>query len=321
MTSVYTALMPPRPPMYLFTGPAELLLRRAATRLIDDLRTEVPVEVIDVRAAELRERGLPDLRTGSLFGDRRVVLIRDAQELPAELAAALVAELDGPQPDAVVVLLATGTGRIKKLAKAIKEADGRVDIAPPREWEEGRWEALVRDEFSQHHRTASSGAVRAILDHAGLDVPQIAEKVAQVVAATRDGRIEEADVEGAVVGHGSRGSFAVADAMCERQPAKALELLRGVLETGSDPIMILGALVYRVRSVVAVAGRVDPAEAGLRISRGQLRHLHGAARNFGPGELTRAMRMLADADVELKSGELPPDLVIERAVAQIATRA
>jgi DNA polymerase-3 subunit delta len=307
--------------MYLFTGSEELLLRRAAARLLDDLGAEGPVELVDVRATELREQGLPDLRTGSLFGDRRVVLIRDAHELPADIAAGLVAELDAPPPEAVVILLATGTGRIVKLARQIKAAGGRIDVAPPRDWEERKWENLVREEFAQHRRRAAPGAVAAILNHAGLDVAQIAEKVSQAVAATRDGPISEADVERSVVGHGSRGSFAVADAMCERQPAKALELLRGVLETGSDPIMVLGALVYRLRSILAVAGKVDAKEVGLRISGGQVRHLQAARRNFGPGELTRAMRTLADADVLLKSGDVPPELVIERAVVQVATRA
>lgn len=307
--------------MYLLTGSEELLLRRAATRLIDELRAEGPVEVVDVRAVELREQGLPDLRTGSLFGDRRALMIRDAQELSADAAAALTAELDGPPPEAVVILLASGTGRIMKLARAVKAAGGRIDLAPPREWEDRKWENLVREEFGQHKRRAAPEAVAAILAHAGLDVSQIAEKVSQTVAAAGDGLVTEADVERAVVGHGSRGSFAVADAMCEREPARALELLRGVLETGSDPIMVLGALVYRVRSILAVAGRIDPKEVGLRISGGQKRHLQGARRNFGPGELTSAMRTLADADVLLKSGDVPPELVIERAVVQIATRA
>lgn len=307
--------------MYLFTGSEELLLRRAATRLLNELRAEGPLEVVDVRAVELREQGLPDLRTGSLFGDRRAVLIRDAQELPADLAGSLAAELDSQPLEAIVILLATGTGRIVRLARQIKAAGGRIDVAPPRDWEDRKWENLVREEFGQHKRRAAPEAVAAILNHAGLNVAQIAEKVSQVVAAARDGPIGEADVERAVVGHGSRGSFAVADAMCERQPARALELLRGVLETGSDPIMVLGALVYRIRSILAVAGKVDPKDVGLRISGGQARHLQAARRNFGPGELTRAMRTLADADVLLKSGDVPPELVIERAVVQVATRA
>jgi len=307
--------------MYLFTGSEELLLRRAAERLLDELRAEGPVEVVDLRAGDLREQGLPDLRTGSLFGDRRAVLVRDAQELPGEVAARLVGELEQAPPEAMVILLASGTGRIMKLAKRIKAAGGRVDVAPPRDWEDRKWAALVRDEFAQHKRKATPGAVDAIVNHAGLDVAQIAEKVSQVVAAVSQGVIDDRDVERAVVGHGSRGSFAVADAMCAREPARALELLRGVLESGNDPIMVLGALVYRIRSIVAVAGRLDAKEVGLRISGGQARHLQTARRNFGPGELTRAMRTLADADVEMKSGELPGELVIERAVAQIATRA
>ncbi|HEX6254325.1 MAG TPA: DNA polymerase III subunit delta [Euzebyales bacterium] len=309
------------PPMYLFTGSEELLVRRAAARLIDQMRSDAPVEVIDVRAGELREWGMPDLRTGSLFGDRRAVLIRDAQELPADMAASLVSELDGPPPEATVILMASGTGRIMKLARAIKAAGGRVDVSPPRDWEDRKWAQLVRDEFAQHERKATNDAVTALLGHAGLDVGQIAEKVSQVVAAADPGTIGEAEVERAVVGHGSRGSFAVADAMCSREPARALELLRGVLEAGNDPIMVLGALVYRVRSILAVAGKVDPKRVGLRISGGQARHLRAARGNFGPGELTRAMRTLADADVLLKSGDVPPQLVIERAVVDVATPA
>ena len=248
------------------------------------------------------------------------MLIREAQEVPADVATGLIGELDGPPIEAVIVLLASGTGRIVKLAKRIDSLGGRIDVAPPREWEDRKWAALVREEFAQHQRRASATAVEAILAHAGLDVSQIAEKVSQVVAAVPHGAIDDGDVERTVVGHGSRGSFAVADAMCARQPARALELLRGVLESGSDPVMILGALVYRVRSIIAVAGKVDPKAAGLRISAGQARRLRAVRANFGPGELTLALRMLADADVQLKSGELPGEFVIERTVVQIATQ-
>jgi DNA polymerase III delta subunit len=66
---------------------------------------------------------------------------------------------------------------------------------------------------------------------------------------------------------------------------------------------------------------MDPKAAGLTVSAGQLRHLERARRNFGAGELTAAYRTLADADVALKGGELPPRLVIERAVVEVATQA
>ncbi|MDP8969420.1 MAG: DNA polymerase III subunit delta, partial [Actinomycetota bacterium] len=119
---------------------------------------------------------------------------------------------------------------------------------------------------------------------------------------------------------GSRGSFAVADALCDRRPAEALRLLRGVLEAGHDPVMVLGALAYRLRCIVAVAGGVDPSSVGLNLSAAQARRLQTVRRSFGPGQVTRAYRALADADLAIKSGDLPPAFVLERAVAAIATR-
>jgi DNA polymerase-3 subunit delta len=307
--------------MHLLVGPSELLLRRAAADLVVELEAEGDTEVTDLRAGDLKESGLPDLRTGSLFGARRALILRDAQELPAEASAALLAELEGEPPDATVILLATGTQRIMKLAKRIKELGGRVDIAPPREWEERQWQLHVAEELRRHGRSADRDAIQALLDHAGLDVGAIAEKVAQVAATAPPGAIGTAQVEAVVVGHGNRGSFAVADAMCARRPDEALTLLRGVLEGGDDPVMVLGALAYRLRSIVAVAGRIEPKSIGLGLSPGQARRLEGVRRNFGPGELTRAYRTLAAADLEIKSGDTPPQLVVERAVLDIATPA
>ncbi|MDQ3529785.1 MAG: hypothetical protein M3425_07515 [Actinomycetota bacterium] len=309
------------PSFRLLVGPEELLLRRAAERLLDELRGDGELDVTDLRAADLREGQLPDLRTGSLFGTPRAVLLRDAQELPAEAASVLLAEMDGAPPDATVVLLATGTGRIQRLAKRIKDLGGRTDVLPPREWDERGWARLVIDEFRRHKRTADQGAVAAILGHAGTDVSGIVEKVAQVAATAAAGQVSGAQVNAVVVGRGSRGSFAVADAMCDRNPTQALELLRGVLESGDDPVMVLGALAYRLRSIVAVAGGLDGKAVGLSISAGQVRRLRAVRRNFGPGELTGAYAELAAADAEIKGGELPASLIIERAVVAVATRA
>lgn len=223
--------------------------------------------------------------------------------------------------ETVVVLLATRTGRLGGLAKRLQQLGGRIDVSPPRPWEEARWGRLVADEFGHHQRVVDRAAVTALLRHAGTDVPAIAEKVAQVAATAPPGRVTAEHVERVVVGHGSKGSFAVADAMCDRQPARALELLRGVLEDGDDPVLALGALAYRLRSIVAVAGGIEPKEVGLNVSAGQARRLRAVRANFGPGELTEAYRTLAWADREIKGGQLPPALVVERAAAAIAAPA
>lgn len=306
-------------PAYLVAGADETLAHREASRILEELRAEASdLDVEDLRAEDIREHGLPDLRTASLFGGARAVLVRDAHELPSELTHALAAELEGTPPDATLVLVARSTQRIQRLAKAVAAVGERIDVKPPADYDEKSWRALVADELRRHGRSASPAAVEALLDAAGRDVGTIAEKVGQVVARVTTGEITEEHVAEVTVGRGSHGAFAVADAMCDRDPATALARLRGVLESGVEPVLVLGALSYRVRAVVAVAAGVD-ADVGLRMSPGLRNRHHGLRRNFGPGELTRAYEVLAEADYALKTGGGEPEAILERAVVDIAT--
>ena len=311
------------PAAYLVTGPEELLVRREAERVIAELTAAAggEIDLTDVRAADVAEHGLPDLQTGSLFGAPRVVRIRDAEELGAEAQEGLRRLLDGPAPEGTLVLTASGTGRIRSLADRIGKLGGRVDAKPPPDWDAGAWQRLAASELARHERDPDADAVQSLLDHAGYDAAALAEKAAQVAAAAPPGRITAAQVDDLVVGHGSRGAFAVADAMCEGDAAGAVRLLRGVLEGGNDPVMVLGALAYRIRAIVAVAGRVATKEqSGLGISSGQAGHLQRARRGFGPGQLTHAYRHLADADAAIKGSDLPPAAVLEQTVVAIASR-
>lgn len=312
----------PTPPMHLVTAPVDLLAMRAVERLLDELRTKEGsrLEVESVDAADLAEGRMPDLRTPSLFGGARALVVRNAHRLPKAVARALRAELGGSPPDTHVILVASSVKPIQALAKAIAQTGGRIDVAPPREYEVHAWQQLVSDELARHGRTADKAARAALLAHAGLDVDLIAEKVAQVCAGVPpDREITATAVEELVVGHGSRGSFAVADAMCARDPAKALALLRGCYEAGDHPIMVLGALAYRVRSLIAVATGVEPRSVGLNVSSRQTAHLRSLREGFGPGELTQALSHLAAADLEIKNGDLSPEFAVERAVLGVAT--
>ncbi len=308
----------PPPKIRLITGPDELLVaRKAEEMLAAERQAQGELEVTDVRARELGEEGLPDIRTPSLFGAPKAVVIRDAHQLPATHADELRAALDGPV-EALVLLLAEPSERIKRLAAAIKAWGGRTDVAPPRDFEDAEWRALIKKEVERHGRTADAEAIDALFQRAGTEPSAIAEKVAQVAAGAPAGRLNAAQVRELTEGQGNRGAFAVVDAVANRNPEEALRLLRGALAAGEEAFGILGALAHRLRAIVAVAAGIDPKAIDLRISPGQAGFLKGKRRNFAPGELTRAMRILADADAEMKGGDLPPELVLERAVLAIA---
>lgn len=312
-----------RPPAYLFTGPEHLLVRRAADQLLAELKADAggELDVTEVRGSDLGEDNLPDLRTASLFAVPRAYVVRDAQLLPKAAAKALQGEIAARTAEATIVLLASGTKQILTLAKVVKEAGGRIDVAPPKEWEDKAWRRLVVDEFRRHDRVPAEDAIDAVLDAAGLRVDGIAEKVAQAVTVSTKGQpVTRAMVEQVVVGHGSRGAFAVADAMCAREPAEALALLRGCLDAGDHPVMVLGALTFKMRQLIAVAAGIDGKAVGVNVPGPQVRRLQQLRSRYGPGELTAAMQHLAACDLEIKSGDLDPAIAIERAVLGVASR-
>jgi DNA polymerase III subunit delta len=304
-------------PVYLVTGDDELLVRRAAERLLAELHAAV--DDLDVHHVEVGSVDrLPDLRTASLFGGTRCVVLRDASGLTGDLAKDVEAYLADPAPDVILVLVARGVGRIRSIAARAAEVGERIEVKQPAPWDTDRWHDLVRSELARADRQADPPAVVAILDRAGTDPGTIAARCAQVAAATAPGaRVSVADVERVVEGHGNRGGFVVADAIAERNPREALTAVRGALEAGEEPLALLGAIAFRLRQLLQVRGGADAKTSGM--SGGQYRRLQHIVRGFGPGELAWCHDRLAQADLDLKSSDLPPDLVLEVAVAELAT--
>jgi DNA polymerase-3 subunit delta len=302
-------------PVHLLTGDDDLLLQRATERLLSELTSadaELSVETHD--ASELD--ALPELRTQSLFGGRVCVVVRGVQDVRADLKGELEDYLERPDEEAVVVLVSRGTGKVQKIARLAKQHGEVTKVDTPPDWKTAEWQSIVTGEFRRAGRKASAEAVAAILDHAGLDPSVIAVRVAQVAAATQGDAVAVDDVERVVEGHGRRSGFALADAVAERDAARAITLLRGSLEAGEAPLALLGAITFRFRQLQQARGGAD-----VKGSPGQVKRLLGIARrNFSTGELAWCLDRIAQLDVDLKGNtDLPPDLVLELGVIDLAT--
>lgn len=304
-------------PVYLLAGDDDLLLHRELERLLDGLReadAELEVETFDVQETE----HLPEMRTASLFGGRLCVVVRGAEGLSGDLKREVEEYLESPSEEAILIVVARGLGRIPKVGKLVKERGERIDVKAPADWDDKGWDRLVGEEFRRLKRKADASAITAIRAHAGNDASVIATKVSQVAASAPAGATIGADeVEAVVEGHGRASGFAIADAVADRDPGAALVAVRGALEAGEAPLGLLGAVVFRFRQLLVVRGGGNAKDAGS--SPGQFRRLQGIARRFHPGELAWCHDRLAQTDVDLKGSDLPPELVLELAIIEVAT--
>ncbi len=302
----------------LLAGDDDLLLLREAERRLEALQADDPELQIDrYDASELEH--LPELRTTSLFGGRTCILVRGVEALAGDLKDELERYVAAPSPDAVLLLVARGTGKVQKLAKLVKEHGERIDVKRPPDWDDRAWDRIVGEEFRRLGRKADATAIAAIRTHAGQEPSAIASQVGSVCATHHGLAVLTAEqVDATVVGHGRASGFAVADAIAARDPHAALVALRGALQAGDAPLAITGAIAYRMRQLLQARSGASPKDAGMRPGR-MYDETVTRARAFTPGELAWCHDRVSRLDLALKGSELPDALVLELAVLELAT--
>jgi DNA polymerase-3 subunit delta len=303
-------------PVYLVTGEAFLIdeaLAKVRSEVGTDALSEISFSALDDSAAIMSA-----LQTPSLLGDRRLVVVRDAGSLKKEQVAALEAYMASPSPHAVLVLVASGR---TKLAAAAKKAGTTVDVQAPKG---RRLVAWVRARGKERGLKLDERAGWTLIDAIGNELRDLDAALEQLATSLGKGvSAGPGEVRRVFPRLADERIFAFTDAVGERRLPAAMTALRRLLEQGDEPLMIFGALSSHVRRLLVarpLADRGPGALAGeLGMPEWRAEKLHRQVRAYREEELAGAMGILADTDVEMKGGDLPPEIVLERAVIQIVT--
>ncbi len=306
----------PRPPAFLLWGTDAFLLREAAFEILADVR---PREV-DGSAWEGGETS--DLSTPSLFGEPRALLVSNAKALPAEAIRELSAYLEGPDPDARLVLTALVGDRAKAPAALVKlvQPVGRISELKVQRKELPTW--LLRRARTKGLDLAPDGAA-ALVETLG-EEPGALEQALDQLASTFPGeRVTAAAVARQFSGLGEQHVWDLCDRAFAKDLPGAMRSVRTLLEGGSAGLLVLGGITSRLRDLLRVGSlpeRMPPAEAaklaGLRFD-WQVRRYREQAKRFSMQELVALHERVAWADRALKSGATD-DVVLPLVVSAIA---
>lgn len=271
--------------------------------------------------AQLGPHTMVEVTSPSLFGDRRVVVLRSAQDLTKDLAATVTDYLKAPADDVTLVLTHAGGAKGKPLLDAATKAGAhRVDCKGPTKPAERA--AFVKSEFANAGRQITSDAAQALVDSVGSELREIAAACTQLVADT-EGRVDTAAVARYHTGKAEVSGFTVADYTVEGRLPEALEQLRWALSVGTPPVLINSALAGAVRGIAVAAEPVrGSSEADLakraKVPPWKLRTLRQQARRWNRAGVTRAMEVVAETDALIKGAGRDPEYALEWAVIEIA---
>lgn len=308
-------------PLLLIHGGEAALSDRALNEALEARRD---FERTNLDGGELEVGRYGEVIAPSLFSEKRVVILRDLQDVAAEVGEEILESFDAIDPNTHLIFLHKGGVKGKGLVEKIKKLKAEYIACEPLK-KQSEKEEFVRQEFTRHGRKISSAAVSALVSATGSDTRELAAACSQISFDTNAGKavIDEGDIANYYQGRVEATGFDVADAVIAGDVRGTLISLRNALDTGTDPVMIVSAVANGVRALAKVSDLPRNAKsfevAGkLGLAPWQIDKARRQLTKWRPGMITFAIEELVRADVGVKGGEAAPIYALERAMVSIA---
>jgi DNA polymerase III subunit delta len=337
---------------YVLVGDEIFLYERCRRAVLElyvpaDLR-DFCLSDIDLAATSIFE-ALDGAQTPSLMSPFQVLFIRNLKQLYTRGAkkdefAAIDGYFRSPNPQAMLIFVAdhlripsdprrmdmTDKDRYERIRETLGDHCGIVELARVDEADALRW---LLAEAEKQQIKLEQDAARELVDALGADMMLIASEFEKLsLYAGPKKMITLGDVETMVLAAKQRSLYELTDAISAKDKPRALALLDGLLNAsdgGEDAA--IGHLYMLARTfrqmLVILEKNVRDSRAiwqalwqGFRMPPFAAEDLIRQARRYkSKRELTRALRLIARADLELRSQ--PPDkkLVLERLVMDLAS--
>lgn len=311
-------------PVTLVVGPEALLAERAVRAVVQAARAaDAEADVSEVAGTELSLGSLAEHLSPSLFAATRVLVVHNVHDVDDRVGSALVQQVTAPVEGIHLVAVHPGGVKSKKLVDAMRKAGARV-VAAERITKPDDLVGFVRLEVRSTGGRLDEGAARQLVEAVGGDLRGLASAAAQLVADAPEGVVDSGVVATYFEGRAEVKGWVVADRAVEGRTAESVEQLRWALETGTDPVLITGALATALRSLARLADAPRGVRDGdlardIGVPPWKVRVLRGQLRGWSPGGLARAIRAVAAADLEVKGGGNDSTLALTKALVEIGT--
>jgi DNA polymerase-3 subunit delta len=340
-------------PAYVFVGDEAFFRKRFRDAILEHL---VPADLRNFSLFEfdLAENDLAEVldraRTPSLMAPFQVFFVRGVKNLfgrgsNEEKLAAIEEYCKNPNPDALIVFVADHISipadvrrmemqdkeRYQRIRETMGQYCGLVELARVEEGEAVRWISEYCASRPESVKMDPDGA-RELVDALGGDMMMISnelEKLMLYVGARN--RITLGDVETMVLAAKQRSLYELTDAISAKERVRALEVLDAILSSGEGEEAAIGhiymlAKTFRQMLVILERNVRDQRMLwaalwqGFRVPPFAADDIIKQARRYkSRRELARAIRLVAKADLALRSNPVSKRMVLERLVIDLTT--
>lgn len=299
----------------------EEVLKRVCGSANDD--GEQSLSRFSGESAELRDV-MAELRTVSMFGDSRIVLIEEADPFVSANRSALEKYVVSPARGSLLILDVRTWQKSTNLYKIVDKHGLALQCAELTGNALIQW--LIRTAKSEHDKVLERDAAALIVALAGEGLSLLRQEVDKLAALVgSEPAITKEDVPQVVGGWRTETTWVMLDAIRDGQPGKAVSCLGKLLKSGEAPIRILAGLTFTFRKFAEATERartgtplreailasgVFPAAAGPS---------EAYLRRIGFERASRILGLIIEADNDLKgNSRLDPQFLLERLFVRLA---
>jgi len=340
-------------PAYVLVGDEVFFRDRCRAALLHHLVTPElrdfslhDLDLADTPVAEVLDLA----RTPSLMSPFQVFFIRGVKALygrgsHAEEFAAIEAYSRNPNPDAVLIFVADHISipadarrmemqdkeRYERIRETLGDFCAVIELARVEESDGIRW---VVEHAAKEAVKVDADAARELVDALGADMTLIANELEKLILFVgQKTRITIGDVETMVLAAKQRSLYELTDAISAKDRVRALGVLDALLSSEEGDEAAIGHIYMLARTfrqmLVILEKNVRDSRAiwqalwqGFRVPPFAAEDIIRQARRYkSRRELTRALRLLARADLALRSNPPSKRLVLEKLVLDLCADA
>ena len=340
-------------PAYVFVGDEAFFRKRFRDAIVEHL---VPADLREFSLFEfdLAETDLAEIldraRTPSLMAPFQVFFVRGVKNLfgrgaKEERLAAIEEYCNNPNPDAIIVFVADHISipadarkmemqdkeRYQRIRDIMGPYCGIVELARVEEGDAVRW---ITDYCASQGVQIESDGARELVDALGGDMMMISNELEKLILYVGEKkRITLGDVETMVLAAKQRSLYELTDAISSKDRVRALEVLDAILASGEGEEAAIGhiymlAKTFRQMLIILERNVRDQRMLwaalwqGFRVPPFAADDIIQQARRYkNRRELTRTIRLVAKADLALRSNPVSKRMVLERLVIDLSSEA
>ena len=296
-------------PLYFIYGEEEFLADRAVARLVEKL---VDPGFKDFNFTVLygkeckTEQIIDSAMTLPMFAERRVILVKRAEELQAEQLEQLIPYIKAPSPDTCLIFHASKIDLRRKFFAELKKTDLLIEY---KKLKDDQLPGFVTRETGHHGKRIDSAATDLLVYYCGNSLREIVAQVEKLSTYVgQRGLITVDDVKAIVSDTKTDTVFELANALGSRNLERAVRQLQILLRDPDSAYMLVGALARHFRQLCMIRELMDQRASQDEISKRVkinpyfLKGMISQAQKFRMDEYRKILLQLHETDMGLKSG-------------------